>query len=151
MPTPEQCAWAAGFMDGEGSIYIREPHGRKGHRSSYAIVVNISQDDIRPMLFIQNLWGGSVNPGPVRDNGKCSTRWTVTALSAARFLEDILPFLLVKREQASLALELQSMKRPVGWGHPIENTIYRRWGEIRKEIQTLNAKYPGFYDYQGVT
>ena len=146
MPTLEQCAYAAGFMDGEGCIYIGGVHGRKPHRVMYAVRVGIGQDDIRPLLYIEGLWGGSINPGPVRSNGKCSSRWTVTAAKAAVFLVDILPYLIVKREQAKLALELQATKRRAGPWKPVDDAVIARWQEIKEGIATLNARYPGYYD-----
>lgn len=146
MPTFEQCAYAAGFFDGEGSVVIRGPHGKYPHRSSYSISACIGNDDFRPMQFLQELWGGSLNPGPVRSNGKCNTRWTLTAVLASRFLQDILPFLIVKREQAVLALKLQASKRKVGPWHPLDEAMVTDWKEIKEQVSVLNQRYPGYYD-----
>lgn len=149
MPTAEECAYAAGFLDGEGCIYVRGPHGKAPHRSSYSICVGLGNDDIRPILFIQRLWGGSISPGPVRANGKCNSRWTVTAKRATAFLQDVLPFLKVKREQAELVLELQTTKRKVGPWQPLDEEVVERWAEIKKSVAVLNARYPGYYDVIG--
>ena len=144
MPTAEECAYAAGFFDGEGSVYIRQPHGRAGHRSSYSICASVGQDDIRPVLFLQRCWGGCINPGPIRPNGKCNSRWTLVAASAGRFLRDILPYLIVKREQTELALEIQSQKRPAGRWKPVDDDLMERWGQIKGQVTALNVRYPGF-------
>ena len=149
MATAEERAYAAGLLDGDGSIYIRGPHGKPPHKSSYSICVCLGQDDIRPIFLLQRLWGGSISPGPLRANGKCNSRWTLTAVSAARFIRDILPFLISKREQAILALELQDTKRKVGPWHPLDNTLLAKWAAIREKVASLNAQYPGFYDQIG--
>lgn len=148
MPTLEQCAWAAGFMDGEGSIYVRSVHSKAGHptwRRSYAIAISLGQDDIRPLIVLRALWGGSIAPQRIRANGKCNCAWTLTAKSAASFLADIRPYLQVKGEQADLALEMQSSKKNLG-PHHVSESVLAKWKEIKGRISTLNARYPGYYD-----
>ena len=146
MATAEQCAWAAGFVDGEGSICIRGPHGKAPHKSSYSISVSIANDDIRPMRFIAELWGGSLNPALTRPNGKTSTHWVVTAVKAATFLRDVLPYLQSKREQAELALEMQSTKRHIRLRQPLDDAVIAQWAVIKQKVSTLNTRYPGYYD-----
>lgn len=96
-------AYVAGFVDGEGTVVI----GRR-----YDIQVTIGQVDIRPLHRIAGFYGGHVsfvdrhNP-----RWKSYHRVTVAGNAAVRMLRDILPYLIVKADQAELALRLMSVKR----------------------------------------
>ena len=109
---PENKAYAAGFFDGEGYVIIKSP--KKG-LNACILYVCVQQDDIRPLLWLKNLWRGSIYKMRPRANGKVARKWCVAARLALKFLEDIQPFLINKREQAAVAIEFQKGKRQ--WGN----------------------------------
>lgn len=88
--------YIAGFFDGEGCIYA--------HHSACYIQMEIGQNDRRPLDFIQQRYGGKIRR---RDN---QWRWLCPAASSERFLRDMLPYLLVKKEQAVLALQFLELR-----------------------------------------
>ncbi len=102
IPTDTEKAWAAGFFDGEGSINIEEPRKARG----YSLKVSISQNDPRPLVKIAEIWGGSVK----QRRGGLHSDWKLVSRSAGEFLMDISSFLVVKSEQATLAIEFQSLR-----------------------------------------
>lgn len=62
------------------------------------------------MESVQKLYGGSIQYWPSRNNWKPQHRWHVSADKAAAFLELILPYLIIKTEQAELALQFQRLE-----------------------------------------
>jgi len=100
MPTQTELAWTAGFFDGEGSITI-SPRG-----NTHYLKVGATQRDIRPLLKIQEWFGGSV--GSPYGNGV--RNYSVGNAAAGVFLETIRPYLVVKAEQADVALQFQSRR-----------------------------------------
>ena len=89
-------AWAAGFFDGEGCIIIA-----KRPKDNFALQLTTVQIEVAPLYKLQRLWGGSVYPS----KGKKLPCWTINGREAARFLQNIFPYLLVKAEQAKVGLE----------------------------------------------
>jgi hypothetical protein len=87
----------AGFFDGEGCVAI--------YKRKY--VVSLTNTDIRPLKEAQSIWGGFLSTqeaigrkGAIRD----LWRWQIYGHSARRFLEDILPYVRVKKEQIDVYL-----------------------------------------------
>lgn len=101
--------YVAGFFDGEGSIDIRfeakvSKNGKRYER--FYLRASVIQIDRRPLDLMQARWGGSVSRRKAQKSTACHT-WVVTTKSAAAFLADIAPHLIVKRREAELAIEFQ--------------------------------------------
>ena len=86
----------------------------------------------------------SVNKAPRRD----TFRWTLTSLKAQAFLEDLLPYLIIKREHALIAIDFQKhltttgILRFKGQGMkrlPLEETSQIR-DQYYQQIRTLNMR-----------
>lgn len=111
MTDKELAAYFAGFFDGEGSIgiyaYQRENNG--GGRFG-ALSITIGQVDHRPLALMQDRYGGSFH-SHTRSRGRPMTYLKLTGQKAASMLADLLPFLVVKRRQAELAIHFQSLMR----------------------------------------
>ena len=104
--TNEQLAWLAGFFDGEGSIII----GKSGiGRSNYLqLAISICQTRLIPLRVFKEHFGGSLY---YRDEDKkWSWLWQLGGRKASDFLESIKPFLIVKAEEADIAIEFQKLK-----------------------------------------
>jgi len=102
-----KAAWAAGFFDGEGCINIAKPINKRPHATyiTYALQAIVAQRDRRPLDELVHLFGGKVTT--VKIHG--STYWYLRrhGRKAVEMLEQILPFLVLKKEQAELALKFQ--------------------------------------------
>ncbi len=101
--TPTDLAWAAGFFDGEGSIYIaRTGFYRERTRVLYRLEVTVSQVDPRPLERLCRMFGGNIM---VTGNPKhrAWAKWRVHNHRAVWVLRLLLPYLLNKREEAELA------------------------------------------------
>ena len=96
-------AYLAGFFDGEGCVYA--------HPSSAYIQIDVSQRIKAPLELFRQEYGGKLRPG--HEN---LWRWACPAASLERFLLDMLPYLVVKREQVEWALEFRAVKKGVKHG-----------------------------------
>lgn len=105
-PSLSDIAYAAGFFDGEGSINIKKPTRTCGYR----LVVSATQTIITPIEWFRVRWGGSIRTKTETTKRKVAWEWTVTSQLALEFLKNVRPFLLVKGEQADIAIEFQSRK-----------------------------------------
>jgi hypothetical protein len=96
-----ELSWAAGFFDGEGNV-------------------NISQDGLQVSVFntykpavdkFQEMFGGNIT---IRKGKQGKQRdcymWFTSTGTAAMILRLLRPYLVVKQEQARIAIEFQSTK-----------------------------------------
>jgi hypothetical protein len=101
----EELAYLAGFFDGEGSIYFNSQ--RKGQPGSLRIaIVQISPE---PLLLMSKVFGGNVR-GPYSQrsvNQSPYYQWSAYGVKAAETLGALLPWLLLKKEQAVVGIEGQ--------------------------------------------
>jgi len=96
-------AWAAGFVDGEGSIGIYASH------HTYSLTLYVGQKYRKPLDKLATLFGGTpyFNKSKTK-NGSGLWDWKISSTKARDALVAMLPFLVVKRNQALLAIEFQS-------------------------------------------
>lgn len=105
-PSMQDICYAAGFFDGEGTILIGKPTRTCGYR----LIVSATQTSIAPMEWFCPRWGGTISKRKKRKGRRQAWNWTVTSQLALKFLSDVRPFLIVKAEQADIAIEFQSRK-----------------------------------------
>ena len=97
--------YLAGFFDGEGWVTIALSGGK------YTLQIGAANIDTRPLLLMQERWGGSV-----LRQGKTKLCWSWRACSDQAYdaLREMLPYLIVKRGQAEIAMEYRlAVKRVV--------------------------------------
>lgn len=104
-PTESDKAYAAGLFDGEGSINIDKPRTNKG----YSLKVSVAQITPQAPAWLKTRWGGSTREYATR-KGKPLYTWAAVSMCASGFLSDIAPYLLIKQNQALLAIEFQSLR-----------------------------------------
>lgn len=111
-PTPLECAYLAGIIDGEGCIRIRVSfHGVHSHGGQWGSTVSVTNTSLALLEWIRDRFGGflkatrvsqgSFGSRPVRD-------WNVSNATARHILLLVEPFLVVKQEQARIAIALQA-------------------------------------------
>lgn len=104
-----ELAYAAGVVDGEGCI---SAYSLRGCRH-VAVQVTVANTDPRMLNWLQRRWPGYIHCRPVsagaRNANKALWTWALQAKKAERFLIDIRDFLVIKQEQADLALEIRRL------------------------------------------
>ena len=105
----EWLGWAAGFIDGEGSILLSRRSDRGGKECR--VVVNAVNTDIRALHRLKEMFGGSIHALHSAESIKANARnwkpswmWTVGNQMAEDMINALLPHLLLKRDRADLAL-----------------------------------------------
>ena len=102
-------AYFAGILDGEGHITIVKTS--PSHGGHHVILVQVGNTHRGLIELFGARFGGRVNGPyqPERDKPrKPMFTWRVTNAKAEGVLRTLLPYLLVKRQQAELALEFRA-------------------------------------------
>lgn len=107
----QQVDWArlAAFIDGEGTIRIAK-HLSGSHRGGWSSRIVISNTDILLISWLKNTFGGYVyNVKPKNKKNKPSFQWIFSS-KIESILIRCLPYFIVKREQAEIALAFVGTK-----------------------------------------
>lgn len=130
--TPTELAYMAGFFDGEGYVGISsdKPAWKKGG-VYYRMRVNVTQKDPTVLLNFKNIYGGTLTKG---NDGVW--KWYIDGKKACAFLSDIMPYLIIKKEQAKLALEFSSLNT----GKGKSTKAKERQEEIYEKVKELKGK-----------
>ena len=111
---PEELGYVAGLLDGEGSIQMNARQGG-GYPS---VLVSIYNTDFRVMEWLLQKLGGKIY---VHRHGtrkaKTSYRWSLPKWPGLRFLNNVYPWLVIKRERAYCALEFTRREREFVFEH----------------------------------
>jgi hypothetical protein len=103
-PSTIDLAYAAGIMDGEGSIGWYKPISSK---ATYRVRVSVAMTDIEGPTHMAEVLGGRIfEQSRKTGTGKTMYVWQLTCKSAADALALLLPYLKVKRGKAELAINL---------------------------------------------
>ena len=109
-PEATTLAYLAGVIDSDG--FVSAARGTHKGRLYYGAVVGIAGTDRKPHDLAASFFGGRVRcylPKAERSHHKPQFQWQRYGESARPVLEAVLPYLLVKRSRAVLALELQDL------------------------------------------
>lgn len=110
-------AWAAGFIEGEGSISIAKKSTVSRYDKKYfyySLQIVVGQINPLPLERLQKLFGGSLY-GPILKEGKRPFyRWQISSKAASEMLEKIAPYMSSKLNEVEIALKFQSITRRVG-------------------------------------
>ncbi len=111
--TKTELAYLAGLFDGEGSIFItKKVKGLSVPR--HCLIVDLAMcNEYIPNLLKFN-FGGSVHVRIAKDeNHRMSWQWRATTREALHFIEIILPYLRLKRNEAELGIAFQKSLHPM--------------------------------------
>ena len=103
-----QRAYIAGIVDGEGCITIikRNVKRKNGVFCFYQCLVIVTNANKKMLDFITKLYGGWISTNhKLKGNQKISYNWVCAGDNMRKLLNDILPYLIIKKEQAKLILQ----------------------------------------------
>lgn len=140
-------AYLAGMIDGEGAIYIckyvRKDHGRVYSVNSFIADVSISNTNLAVIEWMQSLWGGYLNARKPRESRYRINYQLVWRRDAAlRIIEDVLPYLRIKKVQAKLCKAMINYinNHPMPTGHAGSNIIKKQIFETRNRMSEAMTK-----------
>lgn len=136
-------AYAAGLIDGEGSISA-SPSPRCQH--NYRVQVAVAMCDYEPLGWLMETFGSKVRiERRVTKTGKPIFTWSLYCQNAADFLEMLLPYLKIKRGRAidATALARLSKSRTKAKAHvfTVDELATRR--ALADQIRTANIESNG--------
>jgi hypothetical protein len=134
MTKHESLIWCAGFFDASGRIQISKPT----KSDAIAIAITISKTTKHALVQFQRQIGGGGVAELTSQTRHHTWRWQQTGWGAGVLLESMLPWLVIKRDQAILGIEL---------AYTINNSrnklapeVIARREEIRQEILVLRKQ-----------
>jgi len=142
----EQIAWAAGIVDGEGSIMIHKAKSGRSKSHTYSPTVRVgmtSKTGRQVCEILQSLFGGRINKTTYNNHWKDLYLWTISCNQVENPLRELLPYLVVKKEQALIVLKFINDKRCISKhygvkGVPLEVTAARE--KYNLKIKKLNKR-----------
>ena len=118
LPTDTLAAWGAAVMDCEGCINVSHDKRIGEHHYRSRLVVGMSVKGLPVMRRLLKLYGGNITrKATTNENQAKEFEWHAHAESAISAMDRIRPHLLLKQEQADLALRLERehlRKSPAG-------------------------------------
>ena len=134
--TEAELGWTAGIVDGEGCIGIYARSGRK----DFELVVCVVSTTLPMVDRLKKLWGGSIHvqqPTGSHAGKKEIHRWVLGPSAAKGFLEDIRSYLVVKGDQAGVAIEFQdTMQRST---RKVPHDVIQRREELCQKLKELKG------------
>lgn len=137
MTEATELAWAAGFIDGEGCISVVRCTQAGVTREQVQLLLDVAQVRPEALHKLVRLFGGRIRLG---GPGKGIYYWRLYGRKAGTVLSLVLPYLVTKRRQGELALELVSMLGTPGRRR--SDTVYARTLAIAEEFRVLNYRRP---------
>jgi hypothetical protein len=108
------CAYIAGFLDGEGTIGLRTGHTKDGHTPSFTLRVRISNTNKDVLLWIQLICGcGHIHTCKQEYGRKTKYELAWSGKMAADILVLLYPYIKVKKLQAEIGIRFSSTINPV--------------------------------------
>lgn len=104
MSKRDKIIWAAGFIDGEGSLSL----SRSKSQSSPAVKIEACQINPKPLEDLQKLFGGKVYYWKA-NNGRKICEWTIQGYNAFLTAQKIYPYLVVKKQEADLLIDYMKL------------------------------------------
>lgn len=109
MQQPIDLAYTAGLFDGEGAIDIQKINmGKRPRGYNHALRVMVQMCDVEGLEVIVKLFGGKIFPR-YTPHRHVVYRWELANMKAVTFLQQIMPYLQVKRERALIATQFKRL------------------------------------------
>jgi hypothetical protein len=103
--------YAAGFFDGEGTVYAAT---RNKSYKNPTIIVSISNTVREPLDAALKKWGGSISSNQPPGNRRRQYQWVLSSRQAEPFLRAIQPHVMIKKGVVDAAIEYcELMKTPI--------------------------------------
>ena len=135
--TETELAYLAGIVDGEGCISISTSRKHEGCR------LEVVNTDPRLIEWIHERFGGTIR---LRDDRPAHQKsiwyWFAGVQTAADILLALLPYLVIKRAQATLLLEYRvtvNTERDV-IHQVLPNEVRQHRAELKSQLMILNRK-----------
>jgi hypothetical protein len=141
--TEIQKAYLAGIIDGEGCIGINILPSHSGTVKRLQLRVLVANTNYQLISWLCETTGIGYVFKKIRKNNpkaKDGYEWIVNSLKALWLLHQVKDYLVIKKEQASVAIEFQNTIDPCRHGIFVPQEIVERRYELKKLMNELNKK-----------
>lgn len=131
MEAKEILAYCAGLFDGEGCIHIARIHTKK-RNLTYQLICKVSMCSLPVLVMLKKCFGGSIrheSKDEMHNKYGLVCSWAIFGKNAVAFLNQIKPYLWIKKPQAELAIEFQ--------GNKSVGADKGKWGNVSKSEEAL--------------
>ena len=139
-------AYFAGLFDGEGCISINKTKGTKKKpysRSGFQLRTSITNTNIEVLEALQEVYGGKVYVRE-KQGARNYGNWVTVSNQCVKPLSLWLPYLIIKKNQALVALDFQNNRKTNKTDEDWNNDL-----ESYTQIRKLNARYGTEYYVDG--
>lgn len=135
----EDAAYIAGFLDGEGSLTLSRHHCYdKNRNTTYHLRVRITNTFPGIIDWIAMIVGyGSISKKKVYNGNKDAWEWSLSGRRAIAFLNQLYPYLKVKKLQAEVAFEFGKTIAYPGQSKLDDKVLVFR-KELKQRMSALN-------------
>jgi hypothetical protein len=138
-PTHDDWVRLAAFIDGEGYIGIISTKGTGMKSVRYLLKLEVANTDIRLGVWCKERFGGCLSMQKTRKNRpneKPCYHWITASQIAANLLRQCLPYFIIKRHEAEIAIEFQkTFKR----GNFISEETKRQRSEMHTNLLSIGG------------
>ncbi len=143
--TPEQFAYLAGIVDGEGCFYFgKVKQGRYGNGTQWHCKLAITSCDECLTIWLNDLFGGNKEQRyrwtSKKANYRPVYRWDGSGLMLDFILPKILPYLVIKTEQCLTMIEIRKTYKNIGSKRLPPETVSQR-EEFLVKMRNLNSRF----------
>lgn len=132
-------SYIAGLIDAEGCLQINTKKRQNSHRLKYSCIITIGMRDKGPLDYVASVFPKKIYESVIKGKPFYTIRFLNT--QSREVLSKVLPFLLVKREQAEIMLKVFEIKDnlPPKVTHPMTE-IYDKFKNSISELKKKNQK-----------
>lgn len=143
--TPEQFAYLAGIVDGEGCFYFgKVKQGRYGNGTQWHCKLAVTSCDKCLPDWLNNLFGGTKEQRYRYTSKKAYERpiyrWDASGLMLDFLLPKILPYLVIKIKQCETMIEIRKTYANIG-SKRLPDEIVARREEFLIIMRNLNSRF----------
>lgn len=125
--------YLSGFFDGEGCICLSKT-GIKKHL--IRLQISVTQVDPTPIKIFAESFPGTYRSKWMNSNHRVQFEWGASGLRAIEALKQMLPYLIVKKKEAELAIEWYALP----W-RAIRRTAGGSFRKITEDQKKIDAEY----------
>jgi len=136
-----EAAYWAGMLDGEGSICVARATMADQNRPQFRLVLSVANTNFEVLHALMEM----VGVGGISRKMNHSAKWkdsgqlVINSEGAAYCIAQVAPYLIIKSEQAALALKFIELKR--AWSR--QNDNWPEQQECYRRMRALNARGKG--------
>jgi len=136
----EQIVWAAGFLDGEGTITIKRYNYKDRHYYTAYISCSQTIKGTKAIKFLKDIFGGHIYQWQPKGNRLETISWCVTSKKAELCAKRLLPYLIIKRKQTLLLLKFCKTIIKRTEQYRLKESDYENREKLFYQMRKLNVK-----------